>query len=230
MSNKSCPLPNIHDVRNVLSAARLTTYEQALKSVSPLGVESVLELYLWNSMMGGALFFPMHVCEVAIRNAVSDALTAVYGANWPWDKNFERSLKKKSREILCDIRRSASSSATGKVIAEMSFSFWQQMFVVAHDVRIWEKQLHRVLPNLDTPLSLSGARQRVHDTLGEIRFLRNRIAHHEPIFQHKPEEIYQKIFWIVNARCPRTANWMHQNQQVSHLVQSCPIRHKTPAS
>jgi len=78
-------------IRLALSYARFATYEAAAASAG-LSPEDAVTLYAWNARVSGALLTPLHICEVAVRNAVSDALTAVYGAHWPWDKNFENSL------------------------------------------------------------------------------------------------------------------------------------------
>lgn len=74
-----------------MSAARMGTFEVAA------GVQSdddpaALLLYAWNAEVSGAFLAPLHVCEVVVRNAVSDALEALYGPRWPWSATFERSL------------------------------------------------------------------------------------------------------------------------------------------
>jgi len=66
----------INAVRAALSAARMGTFEAAA------GVQSdddpaALLLYAWNAEVSGAFLAPLHVCEVVIRNAVSDALAVV---------------------------------------------------------------------------------------------------------------------------------------------------------
>ena len=81
----------IDAVRAALSAARMGTFEVAA------GVQSdddpaALLLYAWNAEVSGAFLAPLHVCEVVVRNAVSDALEALYGPRWPWSATFERSL------------------------------------------------------------------------------------------------------------------------------------------
>lgn len=35
---------------------------------------------------------PLQICEVAIRNAVVEAIELVHGPNWPWSRGFRRSL------------------------------------------------------------------------------------------------------------------------------------------
>jgi hypothetical protein len=70
-----------------LSASRLSKYYAA----RPAALDA-LELYAWNAHVSASLMVPAHFAEVVTRNAVSDALTAIYGPRWPWDRGFELSL------------------------------------------------------------------------------------------------------------------------------------------
>jgi hypothetical protein len=72
-----------------------------------------LELYGWNARMSAALMLPAHFGEVTTRNAVSDALTAVYGPRWPWDPGFARSLPSSGRYThRRDLTETAAREAT----------------------------------------------------------------------------------------------------------------------
>lgn len=50
----------------------------------------------------------------------------------------------------------------------------------------------------------------VYSELELIRKLRNRIAHHEPIFQRNLATDFQKIHDLIAVRFPITAAWMLQ--------------------
>ncbi|REE90741.1 hypothetical protein [Cupriavidus plantarum] len=146
----------IQAVKRAISAARMETYEAACKII---GEESLaaLELYAWNAKVSGALMTPLQVCEVTVRNAVADALDALYGPLWPWSATFERSLPAGPMVSTLRQARDGCSSAC-KVIPELSFHFWQRMFTSRYDVRIWQPHLLRVFPNLDAtlPVCLTG--------------------------------------------------------------------------
>src|ERR1700683_2054834 len=81
----------IHAIRQALSFARISTFETSVKSVDDADSRA-LALYAWNARISAALLAPLHVCEVVIRNAVSDAVEKVYGPRWPWQIGFEQSL------------------------------------------------------------------------------------------------------------------------------------------
>lgn len=225
MSNNDCLLSEIEDMRNVLSAPRLATYEDALKRVSPSGFSTtdVLDFYLWNAEVSGALFVTMQLCEVVIRNAASQAIVSIYGEDWPWNQTFVGSLANNEKDILKKGSRDFAPSMTGKVVAAMTLIFWEKMFTARHDERIWNQNLKTVFPNLDPNLSVAKARERIYSSMKDVRALRNRIAHHEPIFNCDINGNYQKIQWLIGIRCKKTASWMEEKQHVSSLLQSCPV-------
>lgn len=112
-------------------------------------------------------------------------------------------------------------TTTGKVVPELKFVFWQQMFDSRHEARIWVPNLHHVFPNVDTTKSVSVVRQEIQDSLEKIRTLRNRIAHHEPIFARNLADDFQTIFNLVHYRSTVAASWMLSNQIASAVLRSC---------
>lgn len=215
----------IKAVRSALSDARMGTYEAETKILGDEDL-SALTLYAWNAQVSGALLAPLHICEVVIRNAVSDALEAQYGNRWPWSSGFERSLPDPKigyspRKDLQSARRTAPT--TGKVIPELKFVFWQKMFTGRYDERLWNTHLMRVLPNLDNTKPISQQRQLIYQDLEQIRKLRNRIAHHEPIFARNLSDDFQKIINLVAFKCKLTADWMVQTQQTYIIINARPL-------
>ncbi|ABC21401.1 hypothetical protein [Rhodospirillum rubrum] len=206
-------------IKASLSAARLSTYEAAANTRGD-DDSSALDLYLWNAQVSGGFLAPLHICEVVVRNAVADAIEAKYGSRWPWSPGFEQSLPSPSvayspRQDLFNARRNAHT--VGKVIPELKFVFWQRMFTSRHDARVWDPHLLRVLPGLDPSKSVSDLRKAIYDDLEEIRTLRNRIAHHEPIFTRSLKDDFQRIMNLIDYRSRLTANWVRANHQVHVL-------------
>jgi hypothetical protein len=168
---------------------------------------------------------PLHICEVVLRNAVSDALERVYGARWPWSIGFEQSLPAprlgySPRRDLQNARTHAAT--TGKAIPELKFVYWQKMFTGRHDTRVWNTHLLGVMPNLDSSKTISQLRQQIYDDLEKVRELRNRIAHHEPIFTRNLTDDLQRMVSLIEHRCKITAEWMLDNQQASALISARP--------
>lgn len=213
-------------VKGALSAPRIGTYEVA---AGTNGNEdpSALNLYLWNAQISGAFLAPLHICEVVVRNAVANALEPKYGAKWAWSPAFEQSLpflpgKYSPRQDLVNARRKAHT--VGKVIPELKFAFWQRMFTSRHDVRLWETYLLQVMPGLDASKPVKQLRRLIYDDLEEIRALRNRIAHHEPILTRNLADDFTRITRLIAYRSQVTADWMtsHHEKQLQAMLQKKP--------
>lgn len=207
-------------IKNTLSLQRLSTYE---KQASDL--EGALKLYLWNANLSGAFFPCLHICEVTIRNAVSEVLFRLHGNQWPWDIGFINTLPnprhgynprnnlKQARDKLSDVN---------KVIPELNFVFWQTMFTRRHDEQLWLPHFRTMFPNADSNTEIAALRGEIFNDLEKIRKLRNRIAHHEPIFKRNLEADYQAIIKIIGYRSQDTAQWLASNQEVVSLLSNKP--------
>ncbi|MCX8516878.1 MAG: hypothetical protein ORN29_02170 [Rhodoferax sp.] len=224
MSNSCDHKATIDAVRAALSPARLGRYESEA-GVQGDGDLAALILYAWNAQVSGALLSPLHICEVVVRNAVANALEANYGARWPWSPTFERSLPDplqgySPRKDLQSARRAAAT--TGKVIPELKFVFWQKMFTSRYDTRIWNTYLRRVMPNLDPAKTIPELRTAIYNDMEMVRLLRNRIAHHEPIFTRALGDDYRVIHALIERCCAVTAGWMNSNQTATALIANKP--------
>ena len=213
-------------MRLMLSPARFATYEAAAAAVG-LPPEAAVKLYAWNARTSGALLIPLHVCEIAIRNAVAQALKLVYGNHWPWDRNFENSLPVskgagyQQRQDLINTR--SRFRTTDRVVVELKFVFWEKMLTSRHDSRIWETHLFSLFPNLDKSTVVSAHRLRLAQDLEAVRSLRNRIAHHEPIFKRNLATDFIRIYNLVQARCEVSAGWMMSQQSVLSAIREKPF-------
>jgi hypothetical protein len=210
-------------IKATLSTPRIETYEAATPDDPTLS--SALALYAWNAQVSAALLAPLHICEVSIRNAISEAIVAAHGSQWPWSAGFVRSLPNplvgySARSDLLSSR--VNKTTTGQVIADLKFVFWQTMFTSRFDGRLWVHHLRTVLPHADNNKTTAQIRSMVYSELEQIRKLRNRIAHHEPIFQRNLATDFQKIHDLIAVRCPITAAWMLQNQGAQALILNKP--------
>jgi hypothetical protein len=212
-------------IRAALSPARMGTYEAAA-GVTNSDDPRAIELYAWNAQVSAALLVPLNICEVVVRNAVSDALSALYGARWPWSVGFERSLSVSPigynpRRDLQNVR--SYHATVGKVIPELKFVFWQKLFTGRYDARLWNPHLARVFPNLDKTRTVQALRKGIYNDLEQVRELRNRIAHHEPILRRNLTDDLRRIHALVELRCRLTSAWMMKSsEQVSVVIAARP--------
>ena len=212
---------NLKAVASTVSAPRIGTYLKAVSGDLPKAVA----LYGWNARVSSGLMLPAHFAEVAARNAVDEALTTVYGPLWPWDRTFEQSLPNPSNKQIYNPRRDllavrSRESTTGKVIAELKFVFWPGMFTARHDVRLWDGLIVSLFPG--SPAPARQTRRRIYDDLEAIRKLRNRLAHHEPIFTRNLADDLTRMLDLVELRSAGTGAWVRAMEDASLLLAQRP--------
>ncbi|WP_196812316.1 hypothetical protein [Nocardia sp. CNY236] len=184
-------------------------------------ITRAMALYGWNARVSAALMLPSHFAEVTIRNAVSEALTTVYGSRWPWNLGLQRSLPAPAgpvyspRQDLLNTRN--RESTTGGVISELKIVFWQSMFTARHDVRVWNHHILNLFPNASGPTP-SDLRRRIYTDLESIRKLRNRVAHHEPILARNLGEDLNRIIELIELRSKPAGVWVRAMEDVSTLL------------
>ena len=204
----------------VLSVPRFSTYLAAANNDS----DSAGQLYLWNAVVASSLMLPMHFAEVSTRNAVSEVLESVYGSRWPWNHSFEFSLPSPSRGFsprseLVAVR--SRETTTGKVVAELKFVFWQKMFTQRFDARLWDGRIHSLFPNRAVAADAE-LRSRIYSDLEVIRKLRNRMAHHEPIFARNLSGELDQILDLIQLRSVEVSAWVRANESASRVLLSKP--------
>jgi len=136
-----------------------------------------MDLYIWNSQAAAAFYESLHLLEVALRNTLNNALTAHWSPTWYRDRSVPLSPGSRT-EVAKAIQRATQGGITespGRVVAELTFGFWWSLLGDNYDQRLWKPCLKQAFP-------ASVRRRRLHATLDDLRRLRNRCAHHEPIF------------------------------------------------
>lgn len=211
-------MPNT-SILKTLSRPRMATY----LSVTNQDQTKALELYIWNSQVSAALLVPMHICEIVIRNAIAEIFESQFGSLWPWQRSLELTLPRRYRDELTKARDKRSiNNRTSKVIPELTFNFWQQMFVSNYDQQFWQQHLHSLFPNAPVNMPFNQLRGSIFNDLEKIRKFRNRIAHHEPIINQNINSIMDKIERLTRYRCTDTSDWACQHYQVRNLLLTRP--------
>ncbi len=210
----------IAELPRVISTPRFATYLQATGG----DAKAALSLYLWNLEISAAFLVPLQLCEVAIRNGVVEALERVHGPDWPWSGGFHQSLPKPISAAQYNPASNLKAVATkhrtsGKVVADLNFAFWEKLFTAGQDDRLWRPHMRAVFPNLLIE-PIQNARAEAFRSLQMVRRLRNRIAHHEPIFYRPLDADYERLMVMIGWRSAVAAQWMRRQQNVTRLLAS----------
>lgn len=165
-------------VAHTLSVERLESY--GADAASPT---VTLARYLLNLALCEALYSPLQLCEVALRNSLHRHLTARL-AREDWYDAAGFSLTEWGQMEVAKAKGKIAAAhrpvTAGRVVAELQFGFWTSLFEAHYEQRsgFLPVGIRYVFPRL--PKSQHN-RKDLKRTLEEIRLLRNRVFHHERI-------------------------------------------------
>jgi hypothetical protein len=207
-------------VKQTLTPARLSKYLQA----SYQDDHKALRLYVLNTQLSAAIFANLHYTEVTLRNKFNEQLSQGFNADWFKDPAFLAIVDERCQLILKKAQKDAAKHwpkgvplPPGKVIAELTFGFWHTLTDRKYEHRLWVPYLHKVFLPHKPP-----ARAAFNLQLEKLRQLRNRLAHHEPIFHMNLREELQRIEDITSRLCHTTALVMKQSNTAKRLVMRLP--------
>lgn len=206
-------------IEQTLSINRLSTYRRAIfKRFGEDCPRLALKLYEWNAELSSYFFFPLHIYEVVLRNAISDAIAIRYGQDWPINVVFQNSLNYPDRQTLLKAL-DGNYRGVGKLLPELKFVWFENMLTSRHDGRIWRQYFTYTFPYAPNNLSTAKLRVQLKEACYVIRKFRNRCGHHEPIFNNGSlYEIYPLIAKSVQWRCCHTKQWMDERESVTKLL------------
>jgi hypothetical protein len=206
-----------------ISADRFATYESAIGG----DVDLALRLYAWNIAVSSAFLGPLQVLEVALRNALHDALVAHFRRDDWWNARA-LTLTVVHRQAVEDayirLENARKPPTSGRVVAELSLGFWVGLLGAGrnYEMTLWRPALRRVFHGK------TGTRKHLHMDFDRLRTFRNRIAHHEPIFQRHLAADHMHIVRLIRLICPVTADWVSINSRVSKVLAVRPVRGGPP--
>lgn len=211
--------PNqIDSLFDTISYPRFTKYLKAASSQK----QKAIRLYVINTKISGAFMADLHFLEIALRNKFTQQLSKTYGNDWFNNLRFTQLLNPGSQRILHKAIKKASrtlppgtslSLLPGKVVSELSFGFWHMMLESKLEHKLWIPCLHKAFLPRKPP-----KRSDFNQNLEKLRQLRNRIAHHEPIFHQDLANLEKLIFEITHTICPETAFLMKKTSSVKRHI------------
>jgi hypothetical protein len=206
----------IKGIFTALSPARMSHY------VRDAGSETrALTLYAWNAELSAALLVDIHYLEVVLRNAIYTELKAIVGNDASVFEALERErwFSQQSREDLAKARTRLSGRARpiteDGMIAELSFGFWRYLLTGKYHRVLWERGLWRAFPDL------ANAQDRRRDIEKGVRAayeLRNRIAHHEPVYARSVLSEYDDVVQVLGWLCATVRDWVASRSKVMSLA------------
>jgi hypothetical protein len=234
------------NIERAISAPRLARYRAKTGSD-----ESAWALYRWNIALSTAFGPLVADLEVSLRNTIHDQLTIWYERE-DWWASSSLLLDDVTSEMLTAVVRKHQKKIAkgtvppGKVIADATLGVWINLLgrggqsalgrSIDYETKLWRPALR--FGFLSGSLTSSGRERRpkrldVHRRALNFQKLRNRVAHHEPIFDGirlagvdttKPLlEIWQESIELLGWICPDLADLHREYNALPQVHDGRPV-------
>lgn len=209
------------------AVTRLLTTERLARYVRLGGSsEAGWDLYVWNAQIGSAYLEALSWVEVGLRNASAQQMDHLRrrtdpAGEWldptnPWfNPWFQQGTVSSIKQARSRVSQPNQHPETGRVIAELTFGFWVRLYSRHYEASLWTPALRHVFP-------AKMARATVHDRLLGLTQLRNRVAHHEPIFEQDHEANLDSIIETLHWLDPAYAAAVQPVLRVAHVANQRP--------
>jgi hypothetical protein len=196
-------LINETEIFNSISRERLESY----RLMSTDTIEDLARFYLQNIQLAEALYPALALLEITLRNRLSNAIEKNIKPDWLIKEVNTQSIlfqdehelllnsyKKLIRPIYKQGQPIVRPLTKGKLIAELNFGFWVNLCESKYNPAIWMKKpiiFDEVFPYYDSFVAKKNPNAKRHKRINKVAQklrpilkLRNRVFHHEPIFNH----------------------------------------------
>ena len=240
------------DLEKAISKARAGRYLQSATNdvTGTADPGRALQLYEHNMRLSAELWGTIGAVEVVIRNVLAETIAARHahirpgillrwydGPSWldPGEWFTSHSLV----SIDSAKRRAgdrgpgplSERAAEGKVVAELTLGFWRYLLVARYEHSLWNPAL-RAMFAVPGQLSGSDSRKEVYRRVEALNYLRNRVAHHEPIYEPfqipgqpspaAPDQIVHEAIELVSWTNPIAADWIQTHDSFVSSYAACP--------
>jgi hypothetical protein len=212
--------PALAALENSLSAERLTPYLDLAEKDRAYAIR----LYEWNTRISESLYSLTQGLEITLRNRVNRVLCEAFAQeNW-WDicalaTKQVSDIDEATKRIYYD----GYDPVPNRIVAELMFGFWVSLFGTDYAQQVFDKHLWKCFP------ARRMGRKHVAKTLRKVRFLRNRVAHHESVIGKVGQERdlrkdVQSIIQLIYSICPITAKWVTANSSFDYQYDNRPTK------
>lgn len=212
-------------IEKSLSSARIATYQKFFTAHTE---QEIYGIYLWNKLLGAALYPILQAAEIALRNTINQAAISKFGNYWygtvkhhprspkkdnysyiNFQSNFERARIKIVKRLNKNLPKNKKLQPSHQpdfnmVVAETDFSTWEYalhpVFYKTGDKNfIWPLLSKKAFKNWPHQSS-KNTHTVLYDLVSEIRPFRNRLSHHEPLWKGAKVKTEQDALAFINKK------------------------------
>jgi hypothetical protein len=187
--------------------------------------ELALRLHAWNAELATAFWGPIGLLEISLRNSMHSVLGRGREANW-WDYSHHVQLAPYGARVITRTLDKLASAGNYQpnpddVVAATSMGFWVGLLDVGvarhpymdYETALWAPRLRDAFPYRG-----GMGRKQIHARLNRIRVFRNRIAHHEPIYNKRPVETRDLILECLAFLHPDLAGYVEASHRIDEVL------------
>lgn len=211
MPGNDQPFVSVTALERALSAERLGGYRLASDRDETDG----LARYLWNMALGNAIQPALQTLEISFRNEIARAAAKITSTrsftvdripSWLDARPsmlLPKELEKVERAKMY-LGMDPLSQTEGHLIAKLDFGFWVSLCRESYDdlhgqgPRLWDRALSLVCRRRPAHVT---TRAQIFHQFHRIRLFRNRVAHHEPV--------WDRDYLVEHDYIVESLGWMH---------------------
>lgn len=172
-----------------------------LQYISPtrLSAYTSFDEYCQNLLISKNAYIPLSILEIALRNALDSYLSIKIGSDWHLDNTLlTHGAQKKILEATDTLNNRKEAITKEKIIAELNFGFWVNLFQKPYQNHLRTKDLRLIFPNMPSKEQIILNREEIYKKLDHIRRFRNRIFHYEKVInKNHYDTIDEEIYFIL---------------------------------
>ena len=139
-------------------------------------------------------------------------LSHYYGGQWFRNNSLlDGDELRMAQDAECKLQERGQTPTSGKIVAELGLGYWVGLFANRYDEKLWRRYLCRAF--VPRP-----SRGDLFADLDRLRTLRNRIAHHEAIYQRRLSDDYQRVEKVTRGLSPSTWSWVDHHSRVPEIL------------
>lgn len=160
--------------------------------------DSLQNCYLYNIALSKTFYYLLHTLELILKNTINNVLV-VENQNWITSDSFLDDIeKRKIKDIIKKLKLPIEQISDNTILENLEFGFFTRLFDKRYEKKIWHKYMEDIFPNID---KVNKNRHILSKKIRKLKNLRNKIAHHEPIYywdnlNEYHDEIIEFIGWI----------------------------------
>jgi hypothetical protein len=193
--------------KKCFTSQRLSKYSKNTRSE-----KEIMDKYFYNIQLSKELYVLIALFEVSLRNHINYAINEYIHKNWLMDCSFLQQFltenELKSYYLATSRLNERNKLTQDNLVTELNLGFWVNLFKKIYAPRLWHKKyvFESVFPYFDK--KNNNRMDYIYPKLKAIQKIRNRISHHESIFDYKHDldNFYYNILECLNFIEPNLKN------------------------